>query len=97
MKKIADKIFDSDDTIALGEFNNKLNKYGYSEEQDYSDEKWEIKEIIYYEVNDEFPKLVPTEISTAITNVNYSIYMNQLNSFKIDKEELEEFLDDAKS
>ena len=47
-------------------------------DQDYSDEKWDIKEIIYYEVNDEFPKLVPTKISTAITNVNYSIYMNQI-------------------
>ena len=95
--KIADKIFDSDDTIALGEFNNKLNKYGYSEEQDYSDEKWEIKEIIYYEVTDEFPKLVFDEISPAIANVNYSIDMNQLTPFQIPKEELEVFLDDVKS
>ena len=95
--KITDKIFNSDDTIALEEFNNKLNKYGYSEDQDYSEEKWDIKEIIYYEVNDKFPKLISGEISTAIANVNYSIDMNQLTSFEISKKELEEFLDDVKS
>ena len=95
--RIADKIYNSDDIIALQEFNNKLNKYGYSEDQDYSDEKWDIKEIIYYEVTDEFPKLVSGEISTAIANVNYSIDMNQLTSFEIPKEGLEEFLDDVKS
>jgi len=95
--RIADKIYNSDDIIALEEFNNKLNKYGYSEDQDYSDEKWDIKEIIYYEVTDEFPKLVSGEISPAIANVNYSIDMNQLTSFEIPKEGLEEFLDDVKS
>ena len=52
--RIADKIYNSDDIIALQEFNNKLNKYGYSEDQDYSDKKWDIKEIIYYEVTDNF-------------------------------------------
>ncbi len=95
--KIKDKIFNSNDPSVLGEFIKKLDEYGYSEDQDYSDEKWDIKEIIYYEVNEEFPKLVPTEISTAIANVNYSIDMNQLSSFEIPKEELEEFLDVAKS
>ena len=95
--KMTDKIFNSNDTSVLSDFIEKLNEYGYSEEQDYTDEKWDIKEIIYYQVTDQFPKLVSGEISTAIANVNYSIDMNQLSSFEIPKEELESFLDDVKS
>ena len=96
-EKISDQIFNSDFTEVLTDFNEKLNKVGYYEEQDYSQENWDIKEITYYEVKKDFPKLVSSEISPAIANVNYSIYMNQLKPFQIEKEDLIDFLNDSNS
>ena len=49
------------------------------------------------EVKKEFPKLVSSEIPPAIANVNYSIYMNQLKPFQIEKEDLIDFLNDSNS
>ena len=41
-QKISEQIFNSDFTEILNDFNEKLNKAGYHEEQDYSENNWDI-------------------------------------------------------
>ena len=44
-----------------------------------------------------FPFLSSVQSSPAIANVNYSIYMNQLKPFQIEKEDLIDFLNASNS
>ena len=89
--KIEDLLLNSNDPSSRELFTNKLIKFGYNDEQDYSDEKWEIGEICFYEVNNNFPRII-SKNTPGITEISYSIFMNQLDKFKISKENLLLFL-----
>lgn len=47
-----------------------------------------VDETNYYKVNDDFPRIIPGEISTGIQRVKYTIDLNTCNSFEINEEEL---------
>ena len=45
-----------------------------------------------YEVDDTFPTITSRKISSALTDVSYSIFMNQIDKYEISKENLLLFL-----
>ena len=96
-KETEQRIYNSEYIECLENFYQTLYETGYNDEQDYSEEKWDIKEIKFFEIKNDFPRIDSSNISPSILNVNYSIDMNGLDSFEISREELLEFLNAAKS
>ena len=74
-----------------------LTEAGFNINHDYSETKWTITEIIYYEVNNLFPKVVGSELSHGVENVSYSLDMNQLKDFVIEKESILNLIDEIRS
>ena len=70
----------------ISQFNNLICEYGFDWEDDYSDSKWDIKEIVYYRISNEFPKIVGSKLSSGIEDVSYTLDMNELKDFEITKE-----------
>ena len=91
-KKIEGLLLNSSDPSSMDVFINKLIEVGYNDEQDYSDEKWEIEEICFYEVNNTFPRITSNNIDPGLTEISYSIFMNQISEYKISKETLLTYL-----
>ena len=71
----------------ISQFNNLIYEYGFDWEDDYSDSKWDIKEIVYYKVTNNFPKIVGSQLSSGIEDVSYVLDMNEIKDFEISKEE----------
>ena len=67
-------------------FNSMLVEYGFDWGHDYSDSSWEIQEIKYYRVNQNFPKIMGSELQSGIDEVSYSLEMKQLKEFEVSKE-----------
>ena len=67
-------------------FNNLLVEYGFDWGHDYTDSSWEIQEIKYYRVNQNFPKIMGSELQPGIDEVSYSLEMKQLKEFEVSKE-----------
>ena len=99
IKETVEKIYNSDFIGCLQDFYDVLDESGYREDQDpyYQDQKWDIKEIKFFEITEAFPRIVASKIPTSLLNVNYSIDMNAVSPFEISKEKLLEFLNAAKS
>lgn len=99
IKDTVEKIYNSDFIGCLQDFYDVLDESGYREDQDpyYQDQKWDIKEIKFFEITEAFPRIVASKIPTSLLNVNYSIDMNAVSPFEISKEKLLEFLNAAKS
>ncbi|MBO8239486.1 PD-(D/E)XK motif protein [Prochlorococcus marinus XMU1412] len=72
----------------ISQFNNLISEYGFDWEDDYTESKWEIKEIVYYKVTNDFPKIVGSKLSSGIDDVSYSLDMNELKDFEISKEDV---------
>ena len=79
----------NDNYEAFVMFNSCLYEYGYNplDEDDY--ECFDFHEILVYEVNDNFPKLIPSmlvnSLSERISKVNYKVDLDGLKSMKIDQ------------
>ena len=84
-EKIEKKLIDYSPN-SLEQYWTLLTDFGFNLNHDYSDTKWTITEIIYYKVNNLFPKVVGSELSPGVENVSYSLDMNQLKDFVIEKE-----------
>ena len=65
-------------------FINKVLKYGYSDEDEMiNNQKFEVKKMRFYLVDDKFPKLTSKAIkSSAITNVTYELLLSSIDEFK---------------
>jgi len=68
----------------------KLYEYGYI--VGIKTNRFIIDKIMYFNVTNNFPKIVPTMIKSQIVDVKYSIDLLQCQDFLIDKKILEEFL-----
>ena len=86
-ESIEEKLHTFDPTL-LDRFYMLMNDSGFNFQDDYSEFSWEIQEIIYYEILDDFPRLVSTKIPLGIEYVKYSLDMNQLKDFEIKKESI---------
>tara|TARA_Y200000002_G_C22684487_1_gene665460 strand:- start:1066 stop:2046 length:981 start_codon:yes stop_codon:yes gene_type:complete len=72
----------------ISQFNNLLSESGFDWEDDYSESKWEIKEIVYYKIINSFPKIVGSQLASGVEDVTYTLDMNELKDFEISKEEV---------
>ena len=82
---IEEKLYDQDPTL-LDRFNTLIVETGFDFQDDYSEFSWDIKEIIYYEITDDFPRIVGSQLVDGVEKVNYSLDMNKLKDFQISKE-----------
>lgn len=63
-------------------FISRLEKKGYSTAPEYDNYCYLLKNITYYTVNDDFPKLIRSQIDEAIGTASYSILLNGITNFK---------------
>ena len=80
---------------SLEQYFELLSEAGFDFTHDYSDTFWTIREIIYYEVNETFPKVVGSELPAGVENVMYSLDMNQLKDFEVTKESVLELINET--
>ena len=83
------------DPTLLDRFNTLMTESGFNFQDDYSEFRWEIQEIIYYEIVDDFPRIVASQIHQGVESVKYSLDMNQLKSFEIKRDSLITLIEDT--
>jgi hypothetical protein len=66
-----------------GLFYSKLFELGYSIPND-APVKFEIKEILAYEIKDNFPCIKSTSLPDGIDSIQYEININSIKDFLID-------------
>jgi hypothetical protein len=71
-------------------FQLKLYEYGYIPAIETY--RFIIDKVMYFNVTDEFPKIIPTMIRSQITDVRYSIDLLQCQDFIIEKSFIEGYL-----
>jgi hypothetical protein len=73
------------DGAARIEFDTNLIRAGYHDKQGhlYADEHYDLREIYYFDVRDEFPRLVPAEIPEGIKKISYVISANACRPFAL--------------
>jgi len=80
VKKIADTFSDHS---ALELFYDKLAKAGYAELNEYDKPVFIVSEEHLYCVNDDFPKLIRSELPDGVSNVRYSIELESMTAFHL--------------
>lgn len=64
-------------------FDNKLRLYGYMDEvAEHYVTGFRVRDTYYFEVNEEFPKIVRTKCKTGISKVNYELAIAQCLQFE---------------
>lgn len=65
-------------------FVNKVLRYGYVDEDNaLNNHKYEVKKVVSYIVNKDFPRLTRSNINNpAISNTTYEILINSIDSFR---------------
>ncbi len=69
-------------------FQLKLYEYGYI--LGIETDKFIVDKIMYFNVTDDFPKIIPTMIKSQITDVKYSIDLLQCQDFLLERKIIEE-------
>lgn len=62
----------------------KLVQVGFYKEDYYDNFVYTLKEILFYEVNKDFPRIHASSLPSSISNVRYDIHINSLSNFKRD-------------
>lgn len=70
------------DAGAADEFDRKLASYGYAPLFDYDQPCFIISELRSYLVNEGFPRLARSELSTGIDHVSYNVRLEAIERFK---------------
>jgi hypothetical protein len=65
-------------------FDRKLIAHGYSPLPEYDNPKLSISDILTFKVQQDFPRVVRSEIPLGITKVSYSIRLESIDSYRID-------------
>lgn len=68
-------------------FEGKLIEVGYEELPDYDEMLFACDDINFFRVSSDFPKLIRSELPSAIQRVSYSLEMSQLEDFQIESSE----------
>lgn len=81
------KIFaDNSNTMEL--FENKLYKYGFSSKDVYNIQKFKNGGKKSYVVNEEFPRLIKSNVPVHVTSVQYSISLSSIEKWKVLMEDI---------
>ncbi|GGH02702.1 PD-(D/E)XK motif protein [Pedobacter zeae] len=81
--QISDKLHLDLDKLKF--FNERLLLLGYlaSDEQHYNT-MYSIKQIYYYNINQDFPRIIKSQLPSGIYNTSYSIELSAVDEFKIE-------------
>jgi len=71
-------------------FQLKLYEYGYISGIEIH--KFIVDKVMFFNVNDQFPKIIPTMIKSQILDVKYTIDLLQCKDFSIEQSKIEEYL-----
>ncbi|GAM58165.1 hypothetical protein JCM19231_1546 [Vibrio ishigakensis] len=88
IEKIKSKLIDSGSIEKIDEFEEKLLSIGYIYNEKYDDHKFILSSGTFYIVNDSFPKISRQEVPRCISDVTYSINLDDISSFIINESEL---------
>lgn len=81
--------------LALLDFDEKLTKAGYSPIFEEKYEKWgyKIYEERMFKVEDEFPRLIGSDLPNGVGGLKYKVELSACEKFEISQEERDETLD----
>ena len=85
------------DASAVEPFEERLIAYGFYWSHDYSDSKWLIGTDSLFDIVDDFPSIIPAMYKTGISNVRYSISLQDCEPFRVKHDELVSLLKGATS
>lgn len=74
--------------VSLHEFENKLLKLGYLKKKTYEEIYFSIGEVITYQVEDTFPRLVTSSVPAEIVSAKYDLSVAGIEKWKADEAEL---------
>ena len=79
-------------------FEQRLLEYGYSEEHYNQYEKWKyaVREQFLFLVNEEFPRIIETDLKLGISKVAYDVSIDECNPFEIEQNDFYKLLEEKK-
>lgn len=80
------------DVELLFEFRRKYLLSGYDNDAEYADHMYSVAEPNFYNVDNNFPRLIPSNVSEGISTVNYFVDAGYIRSFEVSIENLESML-----
>lgn len=71
--------------LLIDDFNLKLSHLGISQdlENEYDKTSYKIRNIKYYQVTDDFPRIISTMVDKAVSHISYEISPNECSDFEI--------------
>ena len=78
IEQIKEKIINIDDRLL---FLSKLLEIGYEYNDQYDNYSYILKDINFYMVNDDFPKIKKLDLKKGIVNANYEISLQYIDKF----------------
>ena len=79
----AREFIESQDTAALGEFEERIMATGYDDYDDYTDQRWLIGDTTVFAVVDGFPRIIPPMVPPGVSDVRYQIKLAECEPFRI--------------
>ena len=79
----AREFIESQDTSALGEFEERLAATGYDDGDDYADQLWLIGDAAIFAVSEGFPRIIPPMVPSGVTDLRYQIKLAECEPFRI--------------
>ena len=91
VKRVGDR-FSNNNSSTLN-YIEKLTKVGYEiEDYDCYNNMYQLREINYYSVSTDFPKIIPVDLINGVYNVTYLVEPTAVNNFLISFEQLSDIL-----
>ena len=78
VERIKEKILNIDDRFL---FLSKLSEIGYEYNDQYNNYNYILKDINFYMVKDDFPKIKKSDLKKGIVNTNYEISLQYIDKF----------------
>ncbi len=83
MVKRVREFIGSQDTSALGDFEERLMAAGYNDTDDYADQLWLIGDPAIFAVVEDFPRIIPSMIPSGVSDVRYQITLAECEPFRV--------------
>ena len=77
-------------SFAAQHFEERLSATGFDWDDDYSDSRFFIGDVVLFEVVEEFPRITPKILLPGIESVQYTIALSLCENFRVDMTELEQ-------